>query len=423
MIWFLLIYNLIMLIFLPFYILSIFIKGIRNRDYYHKFFERFALIKVVSAKKNIWIHALSVGEVNASAPLIRKLLVQFSEYKIIVTTTTPTGMKQVIKLFGNTVEHHYIPYDLSIFVKIFFRKIKPVIGIIVETEIWPNIICSAKKFGIPIILVNGRMSEKSKNRYKLLNGIIKNILNNFKMIIVRDEEDAKRFKELGVEEERLRIAGNIKFDIDIDNKVLEKGNYFKSIIGERKIFTAGSTHEGEEEILLEVYTKLVKEYNDLVLIIAPRDPKRGKDILKIVEKYNLKGVLRTDLKMDESFVHDVLIVNTLGELLMFYAISYIAFVGGSIVPKGGHNPLEPLALGVPTIAGNFTYNFSDLYKILADEKIVYVVNGVDDIYSVVRCLLVDNDLRKEIINKGVNFIQKNRGSIDRVINMLRELSL
>ncbi|MEF3255823.1 MAG: 3-deoxy-D-manno-octulosonic acid transferase [Deferribacterales bacterium] len=406
-----------MLIFLPFYILSIFIKGIRNRDYYHKFSGRFALIEVVSAQKSIWIHALSVGEVNAAAPLIRKLLVQFSEYKIIVTTTTPTGMKQVIKLFRNTVEHHYIPYDLSIFVKIFFRKIKPVIGIIVETEIWPNIIYNAKKFGIPTILVNGRMSEKSKNRYKLLNGIIKNILNNFKMIIVRDEEDAKRFKELGVEEERLRIAGNIKFDIDIDNKVLEKGNYFKSIIGERKIFTAGSTHEGEEEIILKVFKTI---NSNLLLVVAPRDPLRSKDIIELVKKFGLKGLLRTEIEQYNSSIN-VIVVDTLGELLSFYSISDVAFVGGSLVKKGGHNPLEPLLYGVPTCAGEYIYNFSELYSILTKKGLLKKVKNESELRDVVNEFLSGSVKMSDLYKRITNFINENRGATDKVCLIIYDI--
>lgn len=420
---FLILYNIIFVLILPILFLSLIFKGFKNREYLKRWNERMGLIKDLKDGKRVWLHALSLGEVNASIPLIKKIMETFQDYKILITTTTPTGSAQVKKTFGDSVEHVYLPYDFKPFISNFLKRAKPSVGLIIETEIWPNLIYSSYINDLPLILVNARLSERSMKRYLLLGGLVSCFLNKFRAIAVRDASDFSRFKKLGVKEGNLRVIGNIKFDLNIDEGIYKRSQELKKLFEGKMVFTAGSTHGGEEEILLEAFTRLVKEYNNLVLIIAPRDPKRGKDVLKIVEKYSMKGVLRNDLKMDECFDHNVLIVNTLGELLMFYVVSDVAFVGGSLVPKGGHNPLEPLALRVPTIAGSFTYNFSDLYKILADEKIVYVVNGVDDIYSVVRCLLVDNDLRKEIINKGVNFIQKNRGSIDRVINMLRELSL
>lgn len=420
---FLLSYNLLFVFILPVLFLVLIFKGFKNKEYLKRWTERVGLMKRFNDERRIWIHALSLGEVNASIPLVRQLIKTFDGYKILITTTTPSGSAQVKKVFGDIVDHVYLPYDFKFFIDSFLGKTKPSFGVIIETEIWPNLIYCSYKKSIPLYLVNARLSERSMKRYMFLRSIVPWFLDKFDMIAVRDNLDMARFKKLGVSEDKLKVIGNIKFDLNIDDDIYVKSQQLKGLFEGKIVFTAGSTHEGEEEVILNAYSRLVDEFKDLVLVIAPRDPKRGNDILKHAGKYSFKTVLKTDLNLNEKFSFNVLILNTLGELLLFYAISDVAFVGGSLVPRGGHNPLEPLSLRVPTIAGHYTYNFSELYEVLSKEKIIFLVNGDFDLYTIVKNLLVDNELRNKVIEMGGNFIQKNKGSTLRFINILKEKNL
>jgi 3-deoxy-D-manno-octulosonic-acid transferase len=411
-------YNIIFAIILPFLFFILLIKGIRKRDYLRRWNERVSLIPTLPKRKRIWIHALSLGEVNASVPLIKKIKEIFINYSILVTTTTPTGSSQLKKLFGDSIEHFYLPYDFSYFIKNFLKKSNPDLCIIIETEIWPNLIIATSNNNIPIFLVNGRLSEKSKNRYFKIKSFISYLLNRFTSICVRDFSDAERFKILDVDEKKLFVTGNIKFDIKVDNFIYERAERLRDHFSGKIVFTAGSTHDGEESIILEAYFKLLKKIENMILIIAPRDPLRSKDIANLVENYKFEYIFRSELNNLNKKSFNVLIIDTIGELLIFYALGDLAFVGGSMVTKGGHNPLEPIGLKVPTLSGEYTFNFSDLYKTLSQGGIVNIVKNSDDIVEAAYKILYDNNYRKDIIDKGILFIENNKGAVDKVINIL-----
>lgn len=416
---FLFMYNMIFVAILPFLLLSLIFKGFKNKEYLKRWNERVGLVKRLPNKKRIWIHALSLGEVNAASPLIRRLQSSYSDYDILVTTTTPTGSAQVKKNFGESIEHFYLPYDFAPFINIFLKNTKPTIGIIIETEIWPNLINISYKHGIMLFLVNGRLSEKSMKRYLIVRPFFLELLNRFTMIFVRDNADAFRFKQLGVSEEKIEVAGNIKFDMEIDEGIYEKSAELKDKLSGKFVWTCGSTHEGEEEIILKIFSKLRDEFKNLFLIIAPRDPLRSKEISNIADRYKLKSIYRTEWKPNNNLQSDLLIVDTLGELLLFYSLSHLSFIGGSLVPKGGHNPLEPISLGVPTISGKFVYNFSELYKVLHKEEIIQLVNNSDELYSVVKSIISNPDKRALMAENGINYMKKNKGAIDIIIKKLK----
>ncbi|MGC8768232.1 lipid IV(A) 3-deoxy-D-manno-octulosonic acid transferase [Calditerrivibrio sp.] len=416
---FLFLYNLLFLAILPFLFLSLIFKGFKNIEYLKRWNERLGFVKRLPPKRRVWIHALSLGEVNAATPLIRRLQSSYPDYDILVTTTTPTGSAQVQKNFGGSIEHFYLPYDFAPLVDIFLINTKPTIGIIIETEIWPNLINLSYKHAIKLFLVNGRLSEKSLKRYLIVKPIFLNLLNRFAILFVRDNSDAFRFKQLGVNEEKIEVAGNIKFDMKIDERIYEKSAKLKDTLSGKFVWVCGSTHAGEEEIILKIFSKLKDEFKNLFLIIAPRDPLRSREISKLADKYKLKSIHRTKWEPNSNQQFDLLIVDTLGELLLFYSLGHLSFIGGSLVPKGGHNPLEPISLGVPTIAGKFVYNFSELYEVLQKEEIVQLVNNSDELYSVVKSIISNPDKRGLMSENGINYMKKNKGAIDTIIKKLK----
>ncbi|MCX8083723.1 MAG: 3-deoxy-D-manno-octulosonic acid transferase [Calditerrivibrio sp.] len=395
-----------------------FIKGFKNKDYRRRLDERIGFFRYPkSDKKIILIHALSLGEVNASLSLIRGIKSEFTDYDILVTTTTPSGSNQIRKIFSDDILHIYLPFDLYFFMKRFYEKWNIKLGIIIETEIWPNMLYSAREKGIPMILANARMSEKSKKKYKLFKDVISYFLNCFTIIAVRGEADRERFCELGVEETRLVVTGNIKFDMYVDKEIMSDAKKLKTILDNRKVIVAGSTHDGEEKIIID----LIGDFKHILWVVAPRDPFRAKEIGKMAELKGIKYLFRSQIDEYNGEV-SLIIVDTFGELMRFYAISEVAFVGGSLVPKGGHNPLEPLSLGIPIISGPYLFNFQELYETMVKEGLVEIVKDQKEFKKALYEILNNNELVKIKKEKGFEFLVKHRGAVNRLIDIAKNIT-
>lgn len=413
------IYNLFSYILLPFVVLKLYYRSIKAKDYRKRIQERFGFVPCICEKEPIWIHAVSVGEFIAAAPLIKEIQKRSPDKTILITTTTPTGSQRVIDTFGDSISnglvfHCYAPYDTPGFVKRFLKRTKPSTLIIMETEIWPNIISLTKKSGSRVFLANARLSEKSLSGYSRFQRIVGSALNCFDMIFTRSQTDLNNFIQLGAPQERTVIAGNIKYDLSIPESInAKKAEFLKNIIGiDRKIIVAASTHDGEEKIVLDSYRQILKNSEDnLLLIIVPRHPERFNSVTEEIKQSGLSFARRST---NEKCHHkQVFLADSMGEMLLFFSVAKVAFIGGSFSNTGGHNPLEALAFGVPVISGPDTFNFTDEYNGITIEQCGIVVDNKDmlgqQIEKIINAAKSDN-----LSEKCLQFIEKNRGAIRKI---------
>ena len=413
------IYSFILYLSVPFVLLRLFWLGFRNPDYRRRWNERFGLLdKVTSYDKIIWLHAVSVGEVQVSKPLVNRLLEEYSDYKILVTTMTPTGADSVNQYFGEKVKHLYFPYDLPLSVKRFISIIDPSILIVMETELWPNLFHYCHAENIPVIVVNARLSEKSAGGYQRLSSLARSMLKNVSLIIAQGQKDAERLIALGANRDKVIVTGNLKFDIHIPYSATEQTQALRRYFSvNRPVWIAASTHEGEEKIILDAFDKILEIHSQCLLVIVPRHPERAADIRELCCDY--KVLCKSDNK-ECDLSTQVFILDSLGELPMYYAVADIAFVGGSLTQLGGHNMLEPAGLGVPVIMGPYVFNFQEISQLLLDEGAAWKVASADELFSRVSSLLEDANLRHSMGERGRNIVLQNRGNIEKIMNLIRD---
>ncbi len=395
------------------------VRGIRNRSYFGRLGQRFG-IGFPAMKRSIWVHAVSVGEVVAAAPLIHALADRYPGRRILVTTVTPTGAERVSDLFGDSVQHAYIPFEFPHAVNAFFRAVNPEAALIIETEIWPNLYrgCGIRK--IPLILVSARISTKSIPGYRKMLPLIRETLSHGIIIAAQSQTDADRFLSLGAAPERTCVMGNIKFDVDPDPDVHERGKAERDpLFGERPVWIAASTHEGEEELVLEVHRELRARHRDLLLVLVPRHPERFAAVRELVSKSGMSVVSRTEKRPAGDA--EVFLCDTMGEVPVFYAASDIAFVAGSFAMVGGHNLLEPAALGVPVITGPHNYNAQDIADLLIGEGGCRRVESASELAATVNELLEDPDGANRLGNRGREILDRNRGALERLLVLLDPL--
>ncbi len=401
--------------------LRLFWLGFRNPDYRRRWKERFGFPdKITSHDKIIWIHAVSVGEVQASRPLVNALLEEYSDYKILITTMTPTGTDSVKQYFGDDVRHLYLPYDLPVSIKHFISVIKPSILIVMETELWPNLFHYCHKKNIPVIVVNARMSEKSAKGYRRFSSLTRPMLENISLIVAQGKKDAERLITLGADSDKVHVTGNLKFDIHLPHSVTEQAQALRRYLSvNRPVWIAASTHEGEEKIILDAFDKVLQQQALCLLVIVPRHPGRAAGVRELCTRRNLKVLCKSDNKECDENV-EVFILDTLGELPMYYAAADVAFVGGSLTEIGGHNMLEPASLGLPVIMGPHVFNFQEISQLLLDEGAAWKVTNSDELSSRVSSLLGDANLRHSIGELGRNIIMKNRGNVEKIMELIRD---
>ena len=415
-------YTAVFCILLPLYFLRLFWKGFNNREYFFRWGERLGFNTDFPSKDKsiIWIHAVSVGEVNASMPLLRSLLNNYSKAEILVTTTTPTGSKLLIEKLGNKIKHQYIPVDIPFFLDLFLDRWRPKILILLETEIWPNVLNSCKKRGIYTALVNARLSEKSKENYSKYKSLIAPAIQSLDLILAQFESDKKRFSELTNEKE-INLCGNLKFDQEVPSELEEISNNIRrdwSIKGElRPTLIAASTHEGEEEIVLEAFKYIQKTYPNALLILVPRHLERFNRVKLIIRNSGLNLASRSK-KTEISEKTQVLLGDTIGELNFLYSLADVAFVGGSLINHGGQNLLEPSAQSLALLSGPSLRNFHDISIQLLDNKALLIVNNAEELSKQFIELIENRDLLKEVGNSAFKVFTENRGALQEILNQL-----
>ena len=412
-------YNLLIyLLMLPFFGYWV-IRGIGNRAYFDRLGQRFGF-GFPRLEHCIWVHAVSVGEVVAAAALIRALIARFPERELLVTTVTPTGAARVKAIFGDSVRHAYIPFEFPNAVGAFFRDTNPEAALIMETEIWPNLYRGCGTRNIPLILVSARISPKSVPGYRKMLPLIRETLSHGIIIAAQSQVDADRFLSLGANPDRTCVMGNIKFDIEPHPDVLEQGRMARAeLFGERPVWIAASTHEGEEEQVLDVHCKLLQRHPQLLLVLVPRHPERFGTVRELLRKRQLRVVSRTEGRPAGDA--QVFLCDTMGEVPRFYAASDVAFVAGSLVPIGGHNLLEPAALGVPIVTGPHNFNAQDIADLLIDLGGCRRVEGPQELADTVSELLGDPDEAARIGRNGQRVLESNRGALKRLLVLLDPL--
>jgi 3-deoxy-D-manno-octulosonic-acid transferase len=412
-------YNLLIyLLMLPLAIFWV-VRGIGNRAYLSNVGQRFGF-GFPKINRCIWLHAVSVGEVQAAVPLIRSLQERFPERELLITTVTPTGAARVKALFGDSVHHCYIPFEFPHAVKRFFGSVNAEAALIMETEIWPNLYRGCGIRRIPLILVSARVSPKSVPGYRKLLPLIRETLSHGIIIAAQSQSDADRFLELGANPARTRVMGNIKFDVEADADVIEKGKALREdLFGGRPVWIAASTHEGEEQLVLQAHRRLLERFPNLLFILVPRHPERFSVARELIEKAGLSMVARTENSRarDEA----VFLCDTMGEVPLFYAASDVAFVAGSLVPIGGHNLLEPASLGVPIITGPHNFNAQDIADLFVEMGACRKVEDSSELVETVSELLSDPEKAARLGNAGRTVLEENRGALERLLVLLEPL--
>ena len=415
------IYVVIVYLLTPVYAFYWIARGVGNHSYRDRFGQRFGFGYPLMPGGSIWLHAVSVGEVQASVPLVNSLVKQFPDRRILVSTVTPTGAERVAALFGDAVQHCYLPFETPYAVGRFFDNAKPDIALILETEIWPNLYFECGQRDIPLILVSARISPNSVDTYRRFLPLFRETLSYGIVIAAQSEPDAERFRQLGAAPERTWVTGNIKFDIELPEDLLERGNAFRrDNFAGRPVWVAASTHDREEDQVLHAHAMVRKQFPDALLILVPRHPERFPIVRNLLQRQGLDFVARTDNERCTADT-EVYLGDTMGDVPMFYAAANVAFVGGSLVPIGGHNLLEPAALGRPVITGPHLFHTQDIADKFATLGASIAVNDAGQLGAAVAGLFADEAAATDIGNRGRDIVQQNRGALDRLLELLQPL--
>jgi 3-deoxy-D-manno-octulosonic-acid transferase len=410
-------YTFFLYLFVPFILLRLFLRGKKNIAYRQRIAERFSFGKNLPSSVDIWVHAVSLGEVVAATPLIEALLKD--NKKVLVTTMTPSGSKQIQGKFKDRVAHQYLPYDLPCGLKRFFKRIDAKVGIIMETEIWPNLIHYAKLSGLKLGLVNARISDKAFKQYKKTSKFFKPVLNQFAFIGAQSELDAKRYIELGARKNIVSVIGNIKFDLAHPGAGLKDFSALQNAWGkDRPVLIAASTHDNEEQQLLSRLETLKKAIPGIILLIAPRHVERFKAVHSISQSLGFKTALRSNPEGITSDA-DVVVLDSIGELLGFFQLSDYAFVGGSLVPIGGHNVLEPIVMGTPVFCGPFMQNSKSICEELkAEEAIGWTTDADGLIDRIIDMHKNTASCSKQIANAS-GVLKSNQGALLKYLEQIK----
>ncbi|MDE1350168.1 lipid IV(A) 3-deoxy-D-manno-octulosonic acid transferase [Vibrio aestuarianus] len=411
-------YTLLLTIVSPFLMWRVYRKQDGKPSVGYRWKEHFGFTPPIETDKSpIWIHAVSVGETLAVSPLIKTLKSQYPDQPIVITTTTPTGAEQAAKLRG-IAEHRYMPFDFSFAVRAFIKRIKPSQMLIMETELWPNTLHTVSKAGIPITVINARLSERSCRQYAKFQPIFNLLASNLTRVLCQYPDDAQRFIRLGLPADKVTVTGSMKFDIDIDKQTIEKGQQLRHQLGkERPIWIAASTHQGEDEQVLAAHAKVLKKQSNALLILVPRHPERFNAVFELC-KTQFISVRRTETEAELDPEVQVYLGDTMGEMLVLMGAADICFMGGSLLGDkvGGHNMLEPAALGKPVLTGPSYYNFADIVNLFLNNNGLKIVDNSDTLSSNVNKLIKDKNLYEKMVNSASNTISNNNGAIVKTMN-------
>jgi 3-deoxy-D-manno-octulosonic-acid transferase len=406
---------------LPYAIGNLIWRGLRYSEYWHRWPERFGFVTPMRGRRTLWVHAVSVGEVRSAAPLVAALVERYPKHRIVVTTMTPTGSKQVRDLFGDSVSHCYVPYDFPDAVRRFFDRVRPEAAVIAETEFWPNIFAECGRRRIPLLLVNGRVSQASLRGYLRVPSIARAMLANADLLCAQTRVDAQRLRNLGAAEHLIHVTGNLKFDVELPARLLEEARALREHWGRaRPVWIAASTHAGEERKVLEAHANLRRCHPTLLLVLVPRHPERFQSVAALSRRRGFAVALRSRTPGALPPGTDVLVGDTMGELQRLYAAADVAFIGGSLVPHGGQNLLEACAVRVPVAFGPHMFHFEEISAMALERGAARQVHDVQGLVEAVALYFEQPDLRRAAGGAAHTLVTDNRGALDRTLALVEE---
>ena len=410
-------YSAIFYCLLPFILLRLLFRGLAAPNYRKRWRQRFGFFTPPeSAKETIWLHAVSVGETLAAVPLVKALQVKYPDHRLLITCMTPTGSDRITAAFGDSVDHSYAPYDMPDAVARFIQRVQPKMLIIMETELWPNTIAACHKRQIPVILANARLSEKSARGYARVRGLSGPMFAQLTAVAVQHEDDGTRFAALGLPADNLHISGNIKFDLDLNAEIRQAAESLKPQWrgeNQRPILLAASTHRGEDEIILQAFGQIKQRVHNALLVLVPRHPDRFNQVgdLCLDAGYSLARRSSND-PVEQA---DILLGDSMGELMTFFGACDIAFIGGSLVSNGGHNMIEPAAWGKPTLSGLSVFNFAEVSRLLAEAGGLALVEDTVALAETVIELIENPERAQQMGQQAQQVAEANRGALERLL--------
>lgn len=413
-------YNSLLYLIGPLIFIRLWWRGRRQPEYRKRLGERLGFVSEPAGSVAIWVHAVSVGESISAIALIEALLARNEGSRIWVTTTTPTGSERIGAALGDRVLHSYAPYDWPGSVTRFLRKVRPAKIVVMETEIWPNLFRAAARNGIPLVIANARLSPRSCRGYRRIRGAMRSVLADCRIIVAQSRSDATRFVELGAQ--HVETMGNLKFDLGVPEAQVEAGHRLRRALADaRPVWVAASTHEGEEDAVLTAHRAILDHTPDAMLVLVPRHPQRFSSVWSLLKQRGFQSARRSETLGDHSTGVQVYLGDSMGEMYTYLATADVAFVGGSLVAVGGHNVLEPAALGLPVLFGPYMHNFEEARALLVQAGAALQVNDGHELTIAVGRLLSDPALRAKLGAAGRESVEKNRGALERLLRTLDEL--
>ncbi|ODS61492.1 MAG: 3-deoxy-D-manno-octulosonic acid transferase [Arenimonas sp. SCN 70-307] len=415
-------YGLVLRLAFPVTLYHLIWRGLRQREYLRRWSERYGWLEgQLDLHDTLWVHAVSVGEVIAARPLVDGLLARHPERPVLVTTITPTGSERVRALWGERVHHVYVPYDLRSIVRRFLDRARPALAVIVETEIWPNLYVECERRGIPLVMVNARLSERSLRGYLPVRALVRLVMRTVDLVAAQSRADAARLERLGADPARIVVTGNLKYDLPLAPGLDVQAQAWRAGWGgARPVWMAASTHAPEEAAVIAAHQALLSTQPDALLLWAPRHPERFGPVAAAARDAGLEVATRSGEGLPGAGTQ-VFVVDTIGELMGFYAASDVAFVGGSLCEVGGHNVLEPAALGVPSVVGPHTFNFKDVTRHLREAGGLQQVDDADAMAAAVRHLLRDPAARRERGDASRRAVAELGGAVARTLDLADEV--
>ena len=418
-------YSTLMLVISPLLLLYLLLRSRKDPAYRQRFAERFALkLPAANAKDGIVLHTVSVGEFNAAKPLIKQLLLQYPHLPFTITCTTPTASAAIQKLqaeqqqLGRKIEHCYLPFDYPVLVRRWLKYMQPQLLLILETELWPNLVANCKALSIPTLVVNARLSARSARGYRRFSALTQPMLQQISQILTQDKHSARRFLALGAK--AVQVAGNVKFELDVPKSSTQLAQSLKPLLQGRTVWVAGSTHAGEDELLIQAYQQLKVQFPQLLLVLVPRHPERFDTVAELLQQQQLKFVRRSVNGLPDASTQ-VWLGDSMGELLSWYQLADFVFIGGSLIERGGHNPLEAMAFGKAVLSGPYVFNFQLVFQLLQQQQAYFPVATVPDLVSTVTQLMQHPELAIQTGEKGLKLYQQQQGAVARIMDQVSHL--
>jgi len=413
-------YSVFFYLLMPLILLRLLFRGMAAPSYRKRWLQRFGFFTPPELNKDtIWLHAVSVGETLAAVPLVKALQTKYPDHRLLITCMTPTGSERITAAFGDSVDHSYAPYDTPDAVARFLRRVQPKMLIIMETELWPNTVAGCYKRQIPVILANGRLSEKSARGYGRVPGLSAPMLGQLTAVAAQHGDDGARFTELGLSAKNLYITGNIKFDLDLSAEVKQSAEALRqqwSGTTQRPILLAASTHRGEDEIILQAFGLIKQSVDNLLLVLVPRHPERFNQVGDLCREAGYSLARRSSNDSVEQA--DILLGDSMGELMTFFGACDIAFVGGSLVTNGGHNMIEPAAWGKPTLSGLSVFNFAEVSRLLAEAGGLSLVEDAAALADATIELIENPEQALQMGQQAQRVAEANRGALERLLTVV-----